>query len=152
LSVHCKPGTSAYKLQAKIRRRVCIHVLPRTLCLRSDLASLLRRAPALPRASRLQTSPPCSGGLRCCHVSHGSRLRLPTRKGSGAATCHTAPDPVSQLGRALVLPCAPRLWTLPLCSGGLRRCHVPRDPQRAAGLKNKERLSCPTNAARLACF
>jgi hypothetical protein len=37
-----------------------------------DPASLLRRAPTLPRVLRHRPPPPCSGGLRCCHVSYGS--------------------------------------------------------------------------------
>jgi hypothetical protein len=44
-----------------------------------DPASLPRRAPVLPRASWLQTLPPGSGGLQCCHVSHGSGPRLCAR-------------------------------------------------------------------------
>jgi hypothetical protein len=120
-----------------------------------DPASLSRQALALPRTPRLQTPPPCSGGFQSCHVSHGSKPRLPAREGSDAATCLTAPDPVSLLerapvllhvtwlrtrlparegsdtitcptaldpasllGRGLVLSRAPRLWTLPPCSGG----------------------------------
>jgi hypothetical protein len=43
LSVPCRPGTPAYKLQAKIRRRACICTLPCAL--------------------RLWTPSPCSGGL-----------------------------------------------------------------------------------------
>jgi hypothetical protein len=39
-----------------------------------DLASLLRRAPTLPRVPQLQTSLPYRGGLRCFHVFHGSGL------------------------------------------------------------------------------
>jgi hypothetical protein len=38
----------------------------------SDPTSLLGRAPALPRVPRHRPPPPCSGGLRCCHVSCGS--------------------------------------------------------------------------------
>jgi hypothetical protein len=85
LSVPYRPGTPAYKLQAKIRRSACIH--------------------ALPRVPRLRTPPPCSGGLRCYHVSHGSGPRLPAREDSGTATCRTATDPSR-------------------CSGGLRCCHL----------------------------
>jgi hypothetical protein len=109
-----------------------------------DPASLTRRAPVLPRATRLRTSPPCSGGLRCCHVPHGSGPRLSAWEGSGAAMCHTAPNPAYLLGRAPVLPRVPRLRILPPCSlleGGWR-CHVSHDSQRVADLKNKERLSC----------
>jgi hypothetical protein len=81
--------------------------------------------------------------------------------GSRAAMCHMAPDPTSLLGRALVLPRAPRLRTPPPClgglqychlshssepylhtqCGGLRCCHVSCNPQGAADIQNKERLS-----------
>jgi hypothetical protein len=87
----------AYKLQAKTRRRACIRTLPCVL--------------------RLRTLPPCRGGLRCCHVPHGSQTRLPTREGSGVAMCLTAS----------VLPHVTRLKTLPPCSEGLQCCHVPHD-------------------------
>jgi hypothetical protein len=160
-------------------------VRPRTVTCPAapDPASLLRRALALPRVSRLRTPPPCSGGLWCCHVSHGFRPRLPAREGSCAAMCHMAPDPASLLGglRCCHVPhgsgsrlpvrrglrcchvshgSGPHLPAressdAATCStapdpasllgsggGGLRRCHVSRDPQRAADLKNKERLSC----------
>jgi hypothetical protein len=68
--------------------------------------------------------PPGGGGLRCFHVSHGSRpasqckralvspcapwhwVRHPAGKGSGVTTCHEAPNP-------------------PLGAGGLWHCHVP---------------------------
>jgi hypothetical protein len=136
-----------------------------------DPTSLLGKSLMLPRVARLWTPPPCSRGLRYYHVSHGSRLHIPAREGSGATTCpwlwipppcsgggsgavmcHVAPYPASLFGRAPVLPRVLWLQTLPPCSGGLRCCHVSHDPQRAAGLKNKERLSWPTYAARLACF
>jgi hypothetical protein len=90
-----------------------------------DPASLPRRALALPHVPWLWTLPPCSRGLRCCHMSHGSGPRLPAWEGSGAATYRMALDPASLLERALVLPCAPRLRTWPPYSGGLRCCHVP---------------------------
>jgi hypothetical protein len=89
-----------------------------------DPASLLRRAPAQPCAPRLRTPPPCSGGLRYYHVSHSSGPCLPDREGSGAATCRTAPDPASLLGRAPMLPRAPQLRTPHPCSRGLQSCHV----------------------------
>jgi hypothetical protein len=38
------------------------------------------------RVSRLQTPPPCSGGLRCCHVSHDFGPRFLAQESSGAAT------------------------------------------------------------------
>jgi hypothetical protein len=68
-----------------------------------DLASLLGRAPVLPRVLLLQTSPPSRGGLRCYNVSHGSGPCLPTGEGSSVATCPIAPDPTSLTRRALVL-------------------------------------------------
>jgi hypothetical protein len=92
----------------------------------SDPASLLERALALLRVPRFWILSPCSGGLRRCHVSHGSGSCLPAWEGSGATTCPAAPNPASLLKRVLVLPHIPRLWILPPCSGGLRRCHASR--------------------------
>jgi hypothetical protein len=105
LSVPYRPGTPTYNLQAKIRRRACIRTLPRVIWLR--------------------TLPPCRDGLWHCHMPHGSAPRLLARKGSGAATCRTALDPVSLLGRAPVLSRVARLRTPPPCSVGLQCCHVP---------------------------
>jgi hypothetical protein len=86
-----------------------------------DPTSLPRRALALPHAPRLRprlpaqegsdaamcytalNPPPCSGGLRCCHVPHGSGPCLPTLEGFGGATCPTAPDHAFLLGRAPTL-------------------------------------------------
>jgi hypothetical protein len=73
----------------------------------SDPAPLLGRASAPPRA-------------------HDFGHCLPTREGSDATMCPVAPDPASLLMRAPALPRAPWLWTMPPCSGGLRRGHVPR--------------------------
>jgi hypothetical protein len=103
LSVPCRPGTPAYKLQAKTRRRASNHTIPCALRLQTlppcpgsgvatsptvpDPASLLGRAPVLPRVTQLRTLPPYSGGLRCCHVPHGSGPCLPAREGSYAVTC-----------------------------------------------------------------
>jgi hypothetical protein len=92
-----------------------------------------REAPTLPHVMWLWILPPYSRGLWRCHVSRGSRSYLPTWEGSGAATCLTTPNPSP-------------------CSGGLRRCHVSRSSLWAKYLKNKERLSWPTYAARLTCF
>jgi hypothetical protein len=52
------------------------------------------------------------------------KSRFPAREGSGVIMCPTAPDPASLLWRALALSCALPLQILPLCLGGLRRCHV----------------------------
>jgi hypothetical protein len=78
-----------------------------------NLASLSRTAPVLPHVPWLRTSPPCQGGLRYCHVSHGSGPCLPVKEGSSAATCPVAPDLASLLRRAPVLSCVPRLRTSP---------------------------------------
>jgi hypothetical protein len=53
-------------------------------------AFLLGRAPALPRVPRLCILPPCSGGLRRCHMPHSTGLRLLAQEGSNAATCPVA--------------------------------------------------------------
>jgi hypothetical protein len=45
---------------------------------------------ALPRVPQPQTSPPCRGGLRHRHVSHGPRPHLLAEVSSGAATYPTA--------------------------------------------------------------
>jgi hypothetical protein len=109
-------------------------VRPRTVTCPAapDPASLLRRALALPRVSRFRTPPPCSGGLWCCHVSHGFRPRLPAREGSCAATCHTVPDPAFLLGRAPVLPCVTWLRTPPPCSEGSGAATCPTAPDPAS--------------------
>jgi hypothetical protein len=73
-----------------------------------DPASLLGRAPVLPRVPWLRIPPPRSGGLRCHNVSRGFGSRLPAREGSNAATYPTASDPASPLRRALTPPCV--LW------------------------------------------
>jgi hypothetical protein len=90
-----------------------------------DPASLLGRALMLPRLPQLRTLPPRSGGLRCCHVSHGFRPYLPAQEGSDAAMCPTALDPASLLRRVPALSCVPRLRTQRPYSGGFQRCHVP---------------------------
>jgi hypothetical protein len=77
-----------------------------TCSVASDPASLLGSAPTLPHVLRLRTLPPCSGGLRRCHMSHGFGLSLPTREGFGVAACPAASNPASLLRRALNGP-----WT-----------------------------------------
>jgi hypothetical protein len=56
----------------------------------SEPTSLLGRALVSPRVLRLQTPPPWSEGLQSRHASLGSRSRIPTQEGSGAAMCHVA--------------------------------------------------------------
>jgi hypothetical protein len=48
--------------------------------------SMLRRGPVSRRIMWLRTLPPCTGGLRSRHASHGPKSRLPAREGSDAAT------------------------------------------------------------------
>jgi hypothetical protein len=132
LSVPCRLGTPAYRLESKTRKTYChmpyiigsynparegtnAATCPTAL----DLASLLGRAPVLPRVMRLWILPPYSGGLWCCHVSRSSRSCLPAQEGSSAAMSPTALDPASLLGRASVLPHVPRHWTPLPWSGGL---------------------------------
>jgi hypothetical protein len=117
-----------------------------------DPASLLERALMLPLISRLWILPPYSRGLQHSHVSSGSESYLPAREGSDAAMCPTAPDPASLLGRALVLPHDPWHRTPPPYLGGFWLCHTSYGSLWATDIKNKERLSCPTYAARLMCF
>jgi hypothetical protein len=100
----------------------------------SEPASLLRRAPILPCVTWLQTPPPSSRGLRCCHVPRGSGPRLTAQEGSGTATCPAAMDPASLLGRALVLPHVPQLQTPPPCSGGSGAATCPAAPDPASHL------------------
>jgi hypothetical protein len=50
-----------------------------------DLASLPRWALALPHVLWLRTSPPCEGGLWCCHVSLHSGPHFPAEVGSSAS-------------------------------------------------------------------
>jgi hypothetical protein len=117
-----------------------------------DFASHLSWAPALPRVLWLRTSPLDWGGLRRCHVYYGSRPRLPSGVGSGAATCPMTLDLPSRLRWAPMLSCVLWLRTSPPGWGGLRCCHVSRGSLWAADLKHKEKHSSPTYAARHACF
>jgi hypothetical protein len=127
LSVPCRPGTLAYMLESKTSKTYChmpyrvVSCLPAqegsniiTCPMAQDHASLLGRAPALPRVPWLWTLPPCSRGLQCCHVSHDSGSCLPIWEGSDAATCHVAPNPASMLRRASVLSHTP--WYRPQLS------------------------------------
>jgi hypothetical protein len=137
LSVPCRPGTPAYRLESKTRKTYCHMPYSTGSCLPAregfgaatcpaapDAASMFGRAPTLPRVPQLRMLPPCSGGLRRCHMSRASRSCLPTREGFGAATCPVAQDAASLLVRALALPCVPQLWILPPYSVGLWHYHV----------------------------
>jgi hypothetical protein len=110
LLVPYRPGTPAYKLQAKTRNRVYISALPcaATCChvshgselslparegsgaatcpMAMDNASLLVRALMMPCAPQLQTPSHCSGGLWCCHVPRGSGSHLPAWEDSDCDT------------------------------------------------------------------
>jgi hypothetical protein len=58
----------------------------------------------LPRVSQLRTSPPCRGGLRRCHVSHGPGPHLLAKLSSGAVTRYSALDLASLPRWAQTLP------------------------------------------------
>jgi hypothetical protein len=87
LSVPCRPGTPTNRLKSKIRSKTYYHMsysseslLPArqgsgvaTCPVTLNPASLLRRAPVLPRALWLRTTPPCLGELQRSHVSRGSQ-------------------------------------------------------------------------------
>jgi hypothetical protein len=98
------PSLPTYRLKSKTKSKTYYHMSP-----------------------QLQTLPPCLGGLRRCHVLHGSGPRLLVWEGSGATTCPAALDHASLLRRAPMLPCAPWLWTLPPYLGGFQCCHMPHD-------------------------
>jgi hypothetical protein len=113
----------------------------------SDHTSLQRWAPESPCVPRPWTSPPCRGGFRHCHVSHGSGLCLLERRAS-ALSCSSAPDLASLSRWAPALPRGPDLAS---SRGELWCCHVPHNPQQAVDHRNKERSNCPRHATRLAC-
>jgi hypothetical protein len=158
---HCVQASSQDKEQG-------VHLCAATCPIALDLASLLRRAPALPRVPRLWASPPWWCGLRRYHVSRGSGLRLLGEVVSDSTSCSTAPDSTSLLRWAPVLPhplsFRPRfparedsdastyLMAPDSASprGELRCHHVSHDSQWAVGHENKESLRCPRHAARLA--
>jgi hypothetical protein len=70
---------------------------------------------------------------------------LPTKIGSGAATCPTALDPASLLRWTPALPRVHRLWTTPPDQDGLRSYHVPLrfGPRFPVG-KGYGIFACPT--------
>jgi hypothetical protein len=90
------PHTSSKSTQRAARASTCCHVscsfrphLPAevssyaiTCPAAPDLASLLKRAPALPRVPQLRNSLPCRGGLRRFYVSHCCGLCFPKGKTS----------------------------------------------------------------------
>jgi hypothetical protein len=98
-----------------------------------DHTLLQRLALMLPRVLWSQTSSPFGGELQRCHVSLSSRHRFPVEVGSGASMCPMAPGSTSPMGE-------------------IRCCHIYHGPQQAMDHMNKEKLSYPSHAARLACF
>jgi hypothetical protein len=126
----CRPSTSTYKHQVKIRSRACIH--------------------ALSYALQHRTLPPNQGGLWGCYMFSGSGSHLSNRKCFGATTCTAAPDPVFLQGRASVChvsyssgscllarqssvaSCVLQLQILPPCKGGLRCTTCPAAPDPAS--------------------
>jgi hypothetical protein len=121
VSVACRLGTphiDSNPRQGARRTATCPIAL--------DPASLLERVLMLPHEPRHWILPPCSAGLRRCHVSHCT-------------------GPTSLLGRASVLSRAPWLRTPPHCLGGLRYCHMlygfgPYLPAR----EGSSAVTCPT--------
>jgi hypothetical protein len=91
-----------------------------------NLASLARRAPVLPRVLRPQTSPPCGGEFRCCHVSLGPGPHLLTEVSSGATMCPMAPGSASPRGE---LRCCHRSHGSGLCLLKRGAPVLPRVPQ-----------------------
>jgi hypothetical protein len=71
-----------------------------------NLGSLLRWASTLGCVIWVRTSPLGLGGLRRCHVPHGSRPRLQAKVGSSAVTCPMASDLTTRLRWAPTLLCA----------------------------------------------
>jgi hypothetical protein len=87
----------------------------------------------------------CLGGFQCCHVSYGFKFYLPTQEGSSVTTCHMTSDPASMLRRTLTLSRVPQHWTLPPCSGRLRRCHMSHDSgSYLSAQKSFGATTCPT--------
>jgi hypothetical protein len=72
LSVPCRMGTPAYKLQVKTRDSACIYALPCVL--------------------KHRTKPPRLGGLWRCHVSRDSEPHPSAWEGSDATTCPMTPN------------------------------------------------------------
>jgi hypothetical protein len=102
LSVPCKPGTP--RTSSKSRRRA-------------------RRALATP-PPWCQLSPPGSGQLRCCHMSHDPSSRVPAWGSSGAATHPVTPAPASWHRAAPEPSRVSWLQLPPPGSGQLRSRHV----------------------------
>jgi hypothetical protein len=145
-STHCHMSYgSGPRLPAEVRSGIA------TCPMASDLTSQLRWDLVLPRALRFQTLPPSYGGLRCCHVSYGSRPHLSAEVGSGVATCSMALDLTSQLRWALTQLHTLWLWTSPPGRGGLRCYHVSRGSLWVVSFKHKEKPSRSACAARHAC-
>jgi hypothetical protein len=59
-----------------------------------------------------------------CHMPYNTKSYLSAQEGSKDVTCPVALYPASLLGRTPALPHVPRLYILPPCLVGLRRCHV----------------------------
>jgi hypothetical protein len=88
-----------------------------------------------------------------CHVSYGSGPCLLAEVGSGAATCPTALNPASLLGRAPVLQCAPRLRCCHMSHGsrpclparkGCSAATCPMTPYPASQLRGgSDAIMCP---------
>jgi hypothetical protein len=85
-----------------------------------------------------------------CHVPCSSKLCLPTKASSGAATCPTAPDPASLLERAPVLSRVAQLRTPPPYQGSFWCCHMPHDSgSRLAAREGSGATTAPDHASLL---
>jgi hypothetical protein len=93
-----------------------------------DLTSLPMWAPALSRVPRLWTSPPCRGGIWCCHMSRGPRPHLLADVTSNTAMCPSSLDLASLPRWAPVLPHVPLLWALPPRGGSSSAAMCPIPP------------------------
>jgi hypothetical protein len=131
LSVPCRSDTPTYKIQVKIKDK-------------TDVCACMSQGPG-----SCHPAQGSSGGSTC---PRGSGFGLPSQGSSGAATC--------RLGSStrLLAQGSSGAATCPKASASvsprreLRCCHIPHDPQRAVDHRNKERLSCPSHVASLACF
>jgi hypothetical protein len=130
LSVPCRLGTPAYRLQDKTRNMACIH--------------------ALSHAVQLWTLPPYKDRLRRCHMPYGSGPRFPAEVDSGAATCPSALDHASRPRWAPVLPRAPQVRTSLPCWEGLWHLRVSYDSGPRLPVGHATRLTC--FQGKLACY
>jgi hypothetical protein len=108
----------------------CVHLLTAMYHVAPDLTSLPMWALALPRVPRPRTSPPCRGGIQCCHMSRGPRPHLLADMTSNTVMCPSSLDLASLPRWAPVLPHVPLLWALPPRGGSSSGATCPTSPSR----------------------